>query len=353
MKNITNTSRFIVALAALTMLGSYFFPLWRIDLWAPQYPEGLSMQIWHNKLAGEVDIINGLNHYIGMRHIKQEMFPEFKLLPYLIAFFVAFGLVVSAVGKRGLLTTYLVTMVVAGIAALADFYRWGYDYGHNLDPNAAIKVPGMSYQPPILGYKALLNFGAYSIPDMGGWLFIGAGCVVALVVVYEYYFNKKQTPLHRETPLKTAVKTTLKTTLKTAFIVNPLLFLMSCSSEIEPIDYGKEACQFCKMTIVDARFGTEIITKKGKVYKFDDLHCLVHYMKENKINEADLAHIVVADFKNEGSFLPVYQAYFVKSDQFKSPMRGDIAAFKSEDVADKAKPNNAQIVSWASVFGNF
>jgi copper chaperone NosL len=353
MKNITNTSRVIVALAAFTMLGAYFFPLWRIDLWAPQYPEGLSMQIWHNKLAGDVDIINGLNHYIGMRHIKQEMFPEFKILPYLIIFFVAFGLVVSAVGKRGFLTAYLVTMVVAGITALGDFYHWGYDYGHNLDPNAAIKVPGMSYQPPIIGYKALLNFGAYSIPDIGGWLFIGAGWLVALVVVYEYYFNKKQPPLPIKTPPNTATKTPVKTTLKTALTVSSLLFLMSCSSEIEPINYGKEACQFCKMTIVDAKFGTEIITKKGKVYKFDDLHCLVHYMKENKINEADLAHIVVSDFKNEGSFLPVYKAYFVKSDQFKSPMRGDIAAFKSEDVADKTKPNNTQVARWASVFGNF
>jgi copper chaperone NosL len=349
MKKITNISRFLIAFSAITMLGAYSFPLWRIDLWAPQYPEGLSMQIWHNRLAGDVDIINGLNHYIGMRHIEQEMFPEFKILPYLIIFFVAFGLVVSAVGKRGLLTAYLVTMIVAGIVALGDFYRWGYDYGHNLDPNAAIKVPGMSYQPPIIGYKALLNFGAYSIPDIGGWLFIGAGWLVALVVFYEYYINKKQTPLLMKIPSKTPQKTALKIALS----VSSILFLMSCSSEIEPINYGKEACHFCKMTIIDAKFGTEIITKKGKVYKFDDLHCLVNYMKENKINEADLAHIVVNDFKNERSFLPVYKAYFVKSDQFKSPMRGDIAAFKSEAVAEKSKPNNAQIMSWAGVFGNF
>ena len=345
MKKITNTSRFIIALATLTMLGSYFFPLWRIDLWAPQYPEGLSMLIWHNKLAGEVDIINGLNHYIGMRHIKQEMFPEFKILPYLIAFFVAFGLVVSLVGKRGLLMAYLATMGVAGITALADFYRWGYDYGHNLDPNAAIKVPDMSYQPPIIGYKALLNFGAYSIPDVGGWLFIGAGCVVALVVFYEYYFNKKQTPLLMKTPTKT--------TLKTAFAASSILFLTSCSSEAEPINYGKEACQFCKMTIVDDRFGAEIITKKGKVYKFDDLHCLVHYMKENKVNEANLVHIVVNDFNNKGSFLPVHKAFFVKNEVFKSPMRGDIAAFKSEDAAEKALPNTVRIMSWAGLVGSF
>ena len=70
--------------ASLSLIATYFLPLWRIDLWAPQYPEGLSMQIWLNKLSGQVEIINGLNHYIGMAHIKEEMFPEFKFLSYIV-----------------------------------------------------------------------------------------------------------------------------------------------------------------------------------------------------------------------------------------------------------------------------
>ena len=68
------------------------------------------------------------------------------------------------------------------IISMVDFYRWEYDYGHKLDPEAPIQVPGMSYQPPLIGYKQLLKFGAYSIPDVGGWLFIGAG--VLLFVAY-------------------------------------------------------------------------------------------------------------------------------------------------------------------------
>jgi copper chaperone NosL len=63
-------------------------------------------------------------------------------------------------------TFFVLFVILAGI----DFYRWNYEYGHNLDPNAAIKVPGMAYQPPLIGYKQLLNFGAYSIPDIGGWM---------------------------------------------------------------------------------------------------------------------------------------------------------------------------------------
>ncbi|MBL7814169.1 MAG: nitrous oxide reductase accessory protein NosL [Saprospiraceae bacterium] len=337
MKNITKPSRFVTAFASLAMLGSYFFPLWRIELWAPQYPEGLAMQIWHNKIGGDIEIINGLNHYIGMRHIKQEMFPEFQILPFLIAFFVVFGLIVAFVGKRKVLMAYLATMIVAGVVALGDFYRWGYDYGHNLDPNAAIKVPGMAYQPPVLGYKTLLNFGAYSIPDLGGWIFIGAGVVVALVLAYELYLDKKQ----------------VKTGLKIAFFPLFSLFFAHCASEIEPINYGKEACHFCKMTIVDAKFGAEIVTQKGKIFKFDDLHCLVSYLKKENIKETDLSHVVVNDYHAAGSFLPVKNAFFLKSEQFKSPMRGDIAAFKTEGAATMAKPNDAKMMNWTTVFSHF
>ena len=69
-------------------------------------------------------------------------------------------------------------------AGLGDFWKWGYDYGHRLDPHAAIKVPGMSYQPPIIGSKQLLNFHATSWPDVGGWIAIAAlGCVLGAAAV--------------------------------------------------------------------------------------------------------------------------------------------------------------------------
>lgn len=81
---------------------------------------------------------------------------------------------------------FVLFVILAGI----DFYRWNYEYGHNLDPNAAIKVPGMAYQPPVLGYKELLNFGAYSIPDTGGWLLVTAGFLLSLIIIKEYKFSK-------------------------------------------------------------------------------------------------------------------------------------------------------------------
>lgn len=191
MKTLSAHSRIAVAAASLLLIATYFLPIWRIELWAPQYPEGLLMNIWLTHLSGDVDIINGLNHYIGMAHIDEKMFPEFGFLTIIVGVFMALGLAVAAVGKRWALLSYIGLLVFAGVAALADFYRWGYQYGHNLDPNAAIKVPGMSYQPPVLGYKELLNFGAYSVPDFGGWVVVAVGLIAIAAYGYELFLDKK------------------------------------------------------------------------------------------------------------------------------------------------------------------
>lgn len=190
MKKISKISSLLVLLGTLALLLTYILPIWRIDLWAPQYPEGLSMFIWLDKLSGQVEIINGLNHYIGMAHIKEEMFPEFDILPWIMGGIIAFGLLVSFFRTRKWLLSYLILLIVCGIAALVDFYKWGYEYGHNLAEDAAIKVPGMSYQPPVIGYKQLLNFGAYSVPASGGWIVVTLGLILIGTVVYEFKYRK-------------------------------------------------------------------------------------------------------------------------------------------------------------------
>lgn len=192
MKSIKPLSRIVIAVSALLMVSAYFVPLWQILMWAPQYPEGLEMKIWINTLSGDVKIISALNHYIGMKHIEVEMFPEFTYMIYIVGFIIAFGLLTAIVAKRGLLWAYLSLIIAAGIGALTDFYLWGYDYGHNLDPKAPIVVPGMAYQPPLIGTKQLLNFTAFSGPDIGGWIFLVAGISVASILVYELFFVKKK-----------------------------------------------------------------------------------------------------------------------------------------------------------------
>lgn len=192
MNNLQPVSRGIIALSALLMVSAYFVPLWQILMWAPQYPEGLEMKIWINTLSGDVKIISALNHYIGMKHIEVGMFPEFQYMVYIVAFIIGAGIITAIAGKRTILWIYMLLIAAAGAGALTDFYLWGYDYGHNLDPKAPIVVPGMAYQPPLIGTKQLLNFTAFSGPDVGGWMFLAAGLLTAAVLVYELFFVKKK-----------------------------------------------------------------------------------------------------------------------------------------------------------------
>ncbi len=189
---ISKLSKILLLIAAAALIISLFVPIWSIYLQAPQYPEGLSLQIWANAIAGDVDIINGLNHYIGMKTLHTDDFIEFKILPYLIGGFALLFVIAAVIGNKKLLYFSFWAFVLFGVVAMVDFWKWEYDYGHNLDPNAAIKVPGMAYQPPLIGFKQLLNFGAYSVPDIGGWLFVTAGILVLVAVLKEGKILKKR-----------------------------------------------------------------------------------------------------------------------------------------------------------------
>ncbi|MCA6379477.1 MAG: hypothetical protein IM574_07585 [Cytophagales bacterium] len=186
MKSLKPITRIAVGLSALALVSAYFVPLWQIIMWAPQYPEGLEMKIWINTLSGDVRTISALNHYIGMKTIEVSMFPEFSYMIYLVGAIIGIGLLAAIINKRFMLLSYFATILLAGVGALIDFYLWGYDYGHNLNPEAPIKIEGMSYQPPLIGTKVLLNFTAFSGPDIGGWIFIGVGVLLGGLVFYEW-----------------------------------------------------------------------------------------------------------------------------------------------------------------------
>ena len=190
MKTIRPFSRVLLFLCAVVMVWSLNFPVWKIILEAPQYPEGLKMEIWSHKIAGDVDKINGLNHYIGMGVILDENFPELKIIPYCVVIMGVLGLLVAATGKIWVLLCFVIYQVIFGIWGMYRFWFWEYEYGHNLDPHAAIKIPGMSYQPPLLGWKELLNFLAGSFPDIGGLMVIIPSVILVLVWGYEQFLRK-------------------------------------------------------------------------------------------------------------------------------------------------------------------
>lgn len=178
-------SRWLVAAAAALLLGALMLPLWRIQLIAPQYPEGLGMVVGAGTVRGvnehDLQSINSLNHYIGMKPIEPEQIAELRVMPWLIGGLAVAGLIVAVAGRRPWLLAWLLSLTVGGAIGLWDFYRWEYMYGHDLDmEHAIIKVPGMVYQPPLIGTKQLLNFTAASWPDLGAYA-IGVGFALAFV----------------------------------------------------------------------------------------------------------------------------------------------------------------------------
>jgi copper chaperone NosL len=309
--------RLVLILCAGGLIAVLFVPMWRIDLQAPQYPEGLMLLIYPNKLAGNVDIINGLNHYIGMKTLHTEDFTEFMVLPYIIIFFaIAFILVAISNSRRALYIICLL-FVCFGILAMYDFWRWEYNYGHNLNPEAAIIVPGMAYQPPLIGFKQLLNFGAYSMPDIGGWIFVGVGVLVVFCTVMAWRSSRK-----------ISTKSKLATSTAAIFF---FVCLSSCNAKPEQIKTGVDNCYFCKMTVSDEKFGAELVTKKGKVYKFDDVHCIIAYLKTNEVKPENIKDIYFVDFCANHQLINSNISLLLKSDNLKSPMNGNMAAFSSSD----------------------
>lgn len=190
--SLSKLSKILLIVSGIGLIISIFVPLWAIYLEAPQYPEGLGMFLHANKISGDYEIINGLNHYIGMKEIHQEDFWEFKVLPYALGFFAALCFLVAFLNKKMGLYVLAVIFLLFGIAFMVDFWLWEYDYGHNLNPNAAIVVPGMSYQPPLFGFKQLLNFGAYSYPDIGGWIMFAVGVFLIILSFLEIKASKKK-----------------------------------------------------------------------------------------------------------------------------------------------------------------
>ena len=327
---VTRVLLFICAIGLLTVL---FTPMWRIDLDAPQYPEGLRMLIYANKLGGNVDIINGLNHYIGMKTLHDKDFVEFKILPGIIVFFTLFFIIAAFVGKRKLMNILFVLFVTFGVVAMFDFWRWEYDYGHNLNPDAAIILPGMAYQPPLIGFKQLLNFGAYSIPDIGGWIFVGVGIILLGLILFEWRSNKKLS-------VKIGSPSLLILSLLT-------LSLGGCSTQPQPLRIGLDNCDFCKMTISDNRFGAEIVTRKSKIFKFDDEHCIVAFLNSKKVAQQDIAGIYFTDFNTPNQLINVEKAFFLQSPALKSPMNGNVAAFSNEESLQKIfQQLNGNKISW-------
>ena len=125
----------------------------------------------------------------------------------------------------------------------------------------------------------------------------------------------------------------------------------SCSTNPEPINYGKDQCEQCRMTIVDNKFGAELITNKCKVYKFDAAECLIHYIHQGKLNLNDISDFLVTDASKPGEFINAKKAWYLISENFPSPMGAGLSAYTSQNDAGSFRDKyTGVIMNWEGIF---
>lgn len=126
-----------------------------------------------------------------------------------------------------------------------------------------------------------------------------------------------------------------------------LLLAAACSPEAQPINYGSDQCHFCRMTIVDKAHAAEVVTKKGKAYKFDSGECMIHFLDKN---ESEYVMILVNDFNNPGNLVNATQCTYLISPSLPSPMGADLSAFESAEAAKKLlQEKGGHLYDWTSV----
>jgi hypothetical protein len=180
-------SRLLLVVAALLLIPTFLFPLYNMTLYSNQFPDGLNLHIYSYSLEGghtpgrdDLREINTLNHYIGMRPLLENDFSEFKWLPLIVGLFFILTLRAAVVGKMSNLVDVSVMFLYFGLFSLWSFYHRLSQYGHNLDPTAAVKIPPFS--PPLFGEKQLANFTVYNYPGPASFLLVGFFLLVAVAV---------------------------------------------------------------------------------------------------------------------------------------------------------------------------
>jgi copper chaperone NosL len=192
---LSSRARIAVLGAGALLVIALAFPLWKITMFANQFPEGLRLSIYAHQLVGgnggaDLQGINILNHYIGMREIHAADFVEMKFIPFVLGIFLLLGLRTAVFARVGNVVDLLVLFAYFSAFSLGVFGYRMYSYGHQLSPEAPIKVA--AFTPPILGHQRIANFDVYSYPGLGSVLLILFVVILAAVLFFETRRFKKQ-----------------------------------------------------------------------------------------------------------------------------------------------------------------
>jgi copper chaperone NosL len=349
--------RILMAIAALVMLGAFTAPLWSIHLTAPQYRDGLGMHISISEITGhdthDIQNINILNHYIGMKPIEPDAIPEFAYMPWILAGLIVTGLLVAVVGHRWLMAAWLVAFLGLGIAGMVDFYLWNIDYGHNLSPDAPIKVPGMTYSPPLIGKKVILNITAWSYPHIGS-AFLGLSIGLASWGVFGAYRkappqgagSQESAPAGDDSERPTRPAGASRA-LPVAALAALVLISGCINGEASPagepaliapgsqMAYGFHEDPYCGGLVETVRWGGELRTAAGDTLRFRSVECLAGYVASGAVAAADVAEVLVVDFPSATGLIPAGDALYLHTPNLASPARRglNVMAIGTEKLA--------------------
>ena len=188
-------ARLAVLGAGVLLVAAPFFPLWKITMFANQFPEGLRLSIYAHQLVGgnggaDLQGINILNHYIGMREIQAADFVEMKFIPFALGVFLLLGLRTAVFARVGNVVDLLVLFLYFAAFSFGVFGYRMYTYGHHLSGDAPIKVA--AFTPPVFGHQRIANFDVYSFPGMGSFLLLGFALCLGTVLFLEARRHRMQ-----------------------------------------------------------------------------------------------------------------------------------------------------------------
>ena len=194
---VDGPTRGITLAAVALLLVTYLFPLWNLTMFAPQYPDGLRLDIYSYTLTGgnagqDVKEVNVLNHYIGMRDLDRTAFTEFQWMPFVIG---GIGLLMLRAAVHGTAASLL--DVVMLFVYFGAFSGWSfafklYQYGHQLAPDAAIKVA--PFMPPVFGYRQIANFEVYPYPRAGTYAMLASMALLGVALLRVWRTWRTATP---------------------------------------------------------------------------------------------------------------------------------------------------------------
>ena len=189
---ITPLGRRLILVAAFVLIPVMFIPVlpvWQMRLWAPQYPEGLTLTIYSDTIRGDLDKINILNHYVGMHAIAAADFKEFGYMPLALTLFGIMALMAALSNRRDVALLGWLAFTLFSAVMFKDYADWLYRYGHDLDPRAALKLP--QFTPPVVGYSVMGNFKVWSYPGAGGVLLGLAWLLGPIVALLDFLLHRR------------------------------------------------------------------------------------------------------------------------------------------------------------------